>query len=247
MADRIDERDERILYHLARDARRTSAPDIADELDVSAPTVRNRIRRLEDEGVIKGYHAHIDYERAGGRLMNLFTCSTTGTDRERFVRRILGVSGVINVREVMTGREDLHVVAIGRDTDDIARIARDIKALGVEVEDEDLIHREHFCPYFPFGPREAELGSPVSGVADLPGDADVVEIRIGADAPVAGKTLEEAGEGGLIESDVLVITIERGDRIVTPKGGTTIEAGDLVTVLSRTGLSGEILHSLTGG
>lgn len=247
MDERIDETDRRILFHLAQDARRTSAPDIAEGLDVSPPTIRNRIRRLEDLQVIKGYHAHVDYERAGGWLVNLFTCSTTGTDRERFARRILGVSGVINVREVMTGREDLHVVAIGTDTDDIARIARDLKALGVEVENEDLIHREHFGPYLPFGPREEELGSPVSGVADLPGDADIVEIRIDDEAPVAGKTVQEASESSLIESGVLVITIEREDQILTPKGKTTLESGDLITILSRQGLSEGTLHNLTGG
>ncbi|MFB6197348.1 MAG: Lrp/AsnC family transcriptional regulator, partial [Halobacteriaceae archaeon] len=137
----IDEVDERILYYLAREGRHTSAPDIADELDVSPPTIRNRIRRLEEANVIKGYHAHIDYEKIEGRLTNLFICTTTSADRERFARRVLDVSGVIHVKEVMTGRGDLHVIAVGTDTDEIARIARDIKALGVEIKEEDLIHR----------------------------------------------------------------------------------------------------------
>lgn len=123
----------------------------------------------------------------GGRLRNLFVCSTTSADRERFARRPLGVSGVVNVREVMTGRGDLHVLAIGTDTDDIARIARDIEALGVDIEDEDLVHRDHFGPYHPFGPSEGDRPAPVTSVADLPGDADVVEIRVSADAPVGGR------------------------------------------------------------
>lgn len=243
---RIDTVDERIIYYLTRDARHTSAPDIAGKLEVSAPTIRNRIRRLEENKVIQGYHAHVDYERVGGRLTNLFTCSTTGTDRERFARRILSISGVVNVKEVMTGREDLLVIAVGTDTDDIAQIARDIKATGVEIEDEDLIHRQHFSAYQPFGPSETGTGTPITNVADLPGDADVVEITVGEKSPVAGKTIKEASAGGLIESGVLVITIERDEGTITPKGKTKIQSGDLITILSRQGLSDDILHQLTG-
>ena len=246
MGIRIDRVDERILYRLAEDARHTSSPDIAGELDVSPPTIRNRIRRLEEAGIIQGYHAHVDYERVGGRLTNLFTCSTPGTDRERFARRVLGVPGVINVAEVMSGRDDLLVTAVGTDTDDITRIARDIKALGVIVEDEDLVHRQHFCPYFPFGPDEDRTTTPMTSVADLAGEANVVELRVGEGAAVAGRTIEESSDAGLIEDDVLVITIERDDETITPRGETTIQPGDLVTILTRRGLSDETLDTLTG-
>ena len=237
--------DERILYRLAEDARHTSAPDIAGELDVSAPTVRNRIRRLEEAGVIGGYHANVDYERVGGRLTNLITCSTPGTDRERFARRVLSVPGVINVKEVMSGRDDLLVTAVGTDTDDLTRIARDITALGVDVEDENLVHRQHFCPYAPFGPAEGRT-TPVTSVADLAGEANVVELAVGDSAPIAGRTIQAASEEGLIPGEVLVITIEREEETITPKGETTIRSGDLVTVLSRGGLPDETLSALTG-
>ncbi len=243
---RIDETDERILYHLAREARHTSAPDIADELEVSAPTVRNRIRRLEDSNVIEGYHAHVDYERVDGRLRNLFVCSSPSADRSRFARRVLGVSGVVNVREVMTGHGDLHVIAVGTDTDDISRIGRDIKALGVEIEDEDLIHREFFAPYHPFGPEGTDRASAVTSVADLAGDADVVEIGVTDDAPIAGRTIQEASEDGLIDSDLLVISIERDEQTITPRGETTMRPGDRLTILSRTELADESLDALTG-
>lgn len=242
----IDTTDRRILYHLAREARHTSAPDIASGLDVSAPTIRNRIRRLEDEDVIRGYHADVDYEKVEGRLTNLFVCTTTGTDRERVAGRILGIPAVVNVREVMTGHGDLQITAIGTDTDSIARTARDIRTLGADIEDEDLIHREHFSPYGPFGPPDERSGSPVTGVADLAGDADIVEVEIGGAAPVAGKTVQEASEAGLIEADVLILTIERDDRTITPHGDTTFHGGDRVTVLTRTGVTDEDIRKFTG-
>lgn len=74
MAYTIDDIDERILYHLTEDARNTSAPMIADQVDVSAATIRNRIQRLEEAGIIRGYHADINYKRINGMLTSLFVC-----------------------------------------------------------------------------------------------------------------------------------------------------------------------------
>lgn len=138
-----------------------------------------------------------------------------------------------------------HAV-IGTDTDDLTRIAQDIAALGIEINDEDLIHREYFRPYAPFGPRDEELVSPVTGVAGLAGDADVVEIIVRDKAPIAGKTLKEANEEGLVTADVLVVRINREEETITPTGETKIEAGDFVTIHSRSGLTDETLEAFTG-
>jgi trk system potassium uptake protein TrkA len=68
-------------------------------------------------------------------------------------------------------------------------------------------------------------------------DAEVFEIEMGSDAPIAGMTLRQADEEAVLTEDMLVVAIERngtGDPI-TPRGTTTIEPGDLVTVYSSTG------------
>jgi Lrp/AsnC family leucine-responsive transcriptional regulator len=249
MSSRYDEVDRWIVHRLTEDARHTSAPDIASELDVSPPTVRNRIRRLEEEGVIEGYHAHVDYEKVGGRLTTLFMCTASATDRTRFAQRVLDVPGVVNVREVMTGESDLQVVAVGRDTADIRRIAREIAAVGVRIDDEELLHREHFQPYEPFAGDGRDDPHPVTGIADISEDADVVEVDVGEDAPIVGKSLERAAEEGLLDRDVLVVSVdsEDHDEGVTPDGTTVITGGETVTVFSRTGLAEETLRVFTGG
>ncbi|WP_181685447.1 Lrp/AsnC family transcriptional regulator [Halorhabdus salina] len=246
MAIEIDSVDEQILYFLAEEARHTSAPDITEHVDVSAPTVRNRIRRLEEAGVIQGYHANIDYGQVDGRLTNHYVCSTGDRDREELARRALEVSGVINVREILSGQGDLRIEVVGTNTDDLTRIAQDLNSLGIRVEDEDLVHREYFRPYAPFGPREAEPVSPVTGVAGLTGDANVVELLVEADAPIVGRTLAEANETGLLTADLLVVRINRDGESISPTGETTIEAGDFVTVHSRSGVSEETLSAFRG-
>lgn len=72
--------------------------------------------------------------------------------------------------------------------------------------------------------------------------AEVFEITVDEDAPVAGLTLQEANEAGDLDEDVLVVAIERDDTDgpITPRGDTTLAVGDLVTVYSATGATPEV-------
>lgn len=247
MDQRLDRIDERIIYRLVEDARRTSAPEIAEELDVSSGTINNRLDKLEAEGIIEGYHAAIDYERTGGRLTNLFMCSTTATDRERYAKQVLEIPGVVNVREVMSGREDLRIKAVGSDTNDITRIARAITNLGIDIEDEDFIQREHFHPYHQFGPGMERDERAITDFMQLAGNAEVADLTVAADAPITERTLAEATESGLLDDSVRAVAIERGNTVITPTGNTVIEPNDLVTVFSQNGVPSGITEVFTDG
>jgi len=147
MAERpIDELDRRILHALQDDARNASATEIAERADVSARTVRNRIDRLEERGIITGYHADIDYEKAGFQLHTLIVATAPIHEREEISREALAVEGVVAIREVMTGAENVHVEVIGTDGDDLSRIGRELTDIGLEVVDEDIIRNEYTTP-----------------------------------------------------------------------------------------------------
>ena len=150
----LDALDRHIIYRLQHDARNTSASAIADEMDVAASTVRNRINRLEDAGVINGYYLDVDYERTGFQLHTLIICNAEIPDREELSRAALDIEGVVAVREVMTGSENVHVEVVGRDGDDLSRIGRELDALGLDVLDEDLIRNEYVHPYEGFAPED---------------------------------------------------------------------------------------------
>jgi Lrp/AsnC family transcriptional regulator, leucine-responsive regulatory protein len=60
----LDETDWAILEHLQQDAR-LSYNELARRVHLSAPTVADRVRRLEHRGVITGYRAHVDPPAAG--------------------------------------------------------------------------------------------------------------------------------------------------------------------------------------
>lgn len=146
----IDNLDRCILYCLQEDARRTSASTIAERVDVSARTVRNRIERLEDAGVIRGYQLDVDYETAGYQLHTLIICTAPVADREQLARDAIEVPGVVDVIEIMTGAQNLFVEVIGTDGDDLSRITRDLNELGLEINDEDIIRSEHTAAFHQF-------------------------------------------------------------------------------------------------
>ena len=60
----LDETDSRILEMLREDAR-VSLADISREIGLSSPSVKDRIDKMETEGVILGYRPLLDYSKLG--------------------------------------------------------------------------------------------------------------------------------------------------------------------------------------
>jgi Lrp/AsnC family transcriptional regulator, leucine-responsive regulatory protein len=60
----MDGVDRRLLAELQQDAR-LSFNELSRRVSLSSPAVAERVRRLEGDGVIDGYHAHVDLGRAG--------------------------------------------------------------------------------------------------------------------------------------------------------------------------------------
>ena len=64
MESDLDNLDRRLLDELQRDAR-LSYSALGRRVDLSQPAVAERVRRLEDAGVLTAYRARIDRARAG--------------------------------------------------------------------------------------------------------------------------------------------------------------------------------------
>jgi Lrp/AsnC family transcriptional regulator for asnA, asnC and gidA len=66
----VESTEERILSVLEEDAQASYA-EIAERADVSKPTVRKYIQKLEEEGVIVGYSADVDPKKLSGQSIAL--------------------------------------------------------------------------------------------------------------------------------------------------------------------------------
>lgn len=229
----MDEIDEQIVYALMSDARHTSAPMIAEGLNVSAETVRNRIDKLEESGVVWGYTALVDFERAD-RLTSVFMCTTPADKREQLAEMAQNIQGVIKVRVLMAGRRDLQVVAVGETTEDLREIARILAELDIQIEDEELLQTELHSPYTQFSHGD-EADSP--GVIDTVTsgeEATTLEVDVTESAPMVGTSPAAARDDGTLPEDVVVLSIERNGEVIQSAEEVPIESNDVATVLPRT-------------
>ncbi len=64
----LDAIDRRILAELQRDGRMTNV-ELARRSDITAPPCLRRVRRLEEAGIIRGYHADTDPQKLGWEIV----------------------------------------------------------------------------------------------------------------------------------------------------------------------------------
>lgn len=73
----LDETDWALLRELQADAR-LSYSELSRRVHLSAPAVAERVRRLEESGVVTGYHAHVDLGRAGWSVLAMIRMTCYG-------------------------------------------------------------------------------------------------------------------------------------------------------------------------
>lgn len=153
----LDDVDRGIIHMLQKDARNNSASVIAEAVGVAPNTVRSRIERLEEHGVIDGYYPHIDYEQAGYQLRVIFVCTVPVSDREAFADDVLATDGVVGVIEILSGRENLAVEVVCDDSDQLTAIASQLQDLGCNIGDEWFLKNSRSQPFDNFGSEEADI------------------------------------------------------------------------------------------
>lgn len=145
--DEVDDVDRSILYALQEDARNTTSGEIADTIGKSDSTVRKRIQRLEEDGVVKGYSADVDYAASGYPLRMLLFCTAEISERGDLIEDVLEIDGVVSVQELVTGDENLLVTAVGETDGDITPVAQRLLDLGLTVSDEVLVRSHRTTPF----------------------------------------------------------------------------------------------------
>ena len=76
---KIDDIDRQILINLQQDGRKT-ASDIAKELDLTVPTITERMRKLQEGSVIQAFQAVIDPRSVGLDVTAMITIISSSSD-----------------------------------------------------------------------------------------------------------------------------------------------------------------------
>ncbi|MEM4260164.1 MAG: Lrp/AsnC family transcriptional regulator [Candidatus Woesearchaeota archaeon] len=124
----MDKIDKDILDELQKDSSR-SISQLAKYLGLPRTTLKNRINRLEKQGIIIGYRAIVDWEKLGFPLCNYFHLNISYTkDRgpELIAQQLKKIPGVEEVH-MTTGRWDLIAKIRMKHISDISKILDDPK------------------------------------------------------------------------------------------------------------------------
>ncbi len=77
--------------------------------------------------------------------------------------------------------------------------------------------------------REVDL-SPIKNLMSLHrGEVSLIEVTLPDNYIHAGKSLAELG----LSEDLIIVTLTRGDELIIPRGNTTLEYGDKLTLLAK--------------
>jgi DNA-binding Lrp family transcriptional regulator len=101
----MDTTDLQLLALLRQDAR-ASVATLASKLGVSRGTVSNRIRRLEDQGVITGYGVQLRPDTQADRITAWMSIAVEGNQTRAVIAVLLGEPGVSGLHDT-NGRWDL--------------------------------------------------------------------------------------------------------------------------------------------
>ncbi len=97
----------RNLLDILQEEGRLSSRELGERVALSAPAVAERVRKLEDAGVIRGYCAVVDYAELGFPIQCIIRLNTTG-DAPSADEIVQGIPEVIEANRV-TGSES-HVI-----------------------------------------------------------------------------------------------------------------------------------------
>ncbi len=116
MKVKLDATDRKIVELLQANSNITNA-QLALEIGLSPAPTLERVKKLENQGVIKSYHALVDMDSVGLGVSTFVTVSLKGHNKEninKFIAAIKGIPEVIECHHV-TGQSDFILKMVSSD------------------------------------------------------------------------------------------------------------------------------------
>ncbi len=101
----IDALNWQILESLQKNARQSFA-EIGRNVGLTSPAVAERVKKMEDSGVIKGYKAQVSYHKTGHQLKAVITLRAFMGRLKPFLEKVKEFKEVINCYRI-TGNENI--------------------------------------------------------------------------------------------------------------------------------------------
>ena len=120
----MDALDEKILKILRNNAR-LAFVDIAAQLEISEGTIRSRVKKLVEDGVIKKFTITTASKNIKSLIMVSINININTSDVSKKIRKIDGVETVYEI----SGDDDIVVIVNVSDSDELNRIIESIRGI----------------------------------------------------------------------------------------------------------------------
>ena len=138
----MDSTDLKLLALLRQDARATVAT-LSHKLGVSRGTVTNRVRRLEDAGVITGYTVRLRPDSEPDRITAWMSISVDGNQTREVIAHLLGEPGVASLHDT-NGRWDLLAALRAGNLNELAAVLERVRLIRGIANTETSIHLQTY-------------------------------------------------------------------------------------------------------
>ncbi|MGZ5233024.1 MAG: Lrp/AsnC family transcriptional regulator [Burkholderiales bacterium] len=124
----LDDTDWALLREFQVDARMTLA-EASRKIGLTSPAVGERLRRLEESGVIRGYYADIDLNKVGRTITAFIRVRFTGGKYDLFERLLDRSPEVLECHHI-TGEDCFILKAAVASMSDLERLASSLSQFG---------------------------------------------------------------------------------------------------------------------
>jgi len=122
----VDDTDSRLVRALAVDGRRAFS-DLATEVGLSAPSTGDRVRKLEERGVIRSYRADVDPVAFGYDLVAFVAVTLSSPEsRSAFLEALAGLAEVLECHHV-AGDDDYLLKVLVCGTQGLEQLVTELK------------------------------------------------------------------------------------------------------------------------
>ena len=139
---KMDALDQQLIGLLRTDARLTVAA-LAHRLKVSRGTITNRIRRLEDDGVIVGYTVRLRPDAQPNEINAWMSIAVEGNETRAVIASLLGEPGVAGIHDT-NGRWDLLASLRAANLSELSSVLERVRLIKGIQSTETSIHLQTY-------------------------------------------------------------------------------------------------------
>ena len=139
---KMDALDQQLIGLLRTDARLTVAA-LAHKLKVSRGTITNRIRRLEDDGVIVGYTVRLRPDAQPNEINAWMSIAVEGNETRAVIASLLGEPGVAGIHDT-NGRWDLLASLRAANLSELSSVLERVRLIKGIQSTETSIHLQTY-------------------------------------------------------------------------------------------------------